>query len=176
MRARKTAIAATTCAFVLLGGAGSALAGTGPAPSPDARKAAPRSTAPSPNGNPRSARAEAAGVCSDAYQIGGTAYIDRGGAHVASVKQFYSPACKENYGYVWVWQSFRDKVKDYDVSTGVYSYSRDEVVGQDWWNDTNGQEFWSLPADTAKECTSAIGTLRAPGDPRPGQASTAKRC
>ncbi|MDF3146549.1 MULTISPECIES: hypothetical protein [unclassified Streptomyces] len=41
---------------------------------------------------------------------------------------------------------------------------------------TNSQEFWSLPADTVKECTAAIGTLRAPGDPVPGQATTAKRC
>ena len=81
------------------------------------------------------------------------------------MKQFYSPRCKANYGYVWVWESFRSKIKDYDVSTGVYSYARDEVVGQDWWNATNSQEFWSLPADTVKECTAAIGTLRAPGDP-----------
>ncbi|GHC70408.1 hypothetical protein [Streptomyces flavofungini] len=175
MRARKTAIAASACAFVLLG-AGSALAGTGPAPAPDARKAAPQSTAPSADGNPRSLKAQAAGVCSDAYQIGTTAYIDRKGAHAASVKQFYSPSCKKNYGYVWVWQSFRDKVKDYDVSTGVYSYARDEIVGQDWWNKTNVQEFWSLPAATANECTSAVGELRAPGDPLPGHAMTSKRC
>ncbi|MGA4840198.1 hypothetical protein [Streptomyces sp. G45] len=173
MRARKTAIAASACAFVLLG-AGSALAGTGPAPAPDARKT--QSTAPSPDGNPNSTRARAAGVCADAYQIGTTAYIDRGGAHAASVKQFYSPSCKENYGYVWVWKSFRDKVKDYDVSTGVYSYSRDEIVGQDWWSQTNSAEFWSYPADTADECTSAIGMLRAPGDALPGQAKTSKRC
>ncbi|WP_030567224.1 hypothetical protein [Streptomyces aureocirculatus] len=175
MRARKTAIAASACAFVLFG-AGSALAGTGPAPAPDARRAAPQSTAPSAEGNPKSVRAQAAGVCSDAYQIGATAYIDRAGAHAASVKQFYSPTCKTNYGYVWVWKSFRDKVKDYDVSTGVYSFARDEIVGQDWWNQTNGQEFWSLPAKTAAECTSAIGRLRAPGDALTGQAMTSKRC
>ncbi|MVO83750.1 hypothetical protein GPA10_02950 [Streptomyces sp. p1417] len=175
MRARKTAIAASACAFVLFG-AGSALAGTGPAPAPDARKAAPQSTAPSAEGNPRSLGARAAGVCSDAYQIGATAYIDRGGAHAASVKQFYSPRCKANYGYVWVWQSFRDKIKDYDVSTGVYSYARDEVVGEDWWNRTNDQEFWSGPAKTADECTAAVGRLRAPGDALTGQAMTSKRC
>ncbi len=176
MHARKTAIAASAaCAFVLLG-TGSALAGTGPAPAPDARRAAPQSTAPSAEGNPKSLKARAAGVCSDAYQIGTTAYIDRGGARAASVKQFYSPRCKQNYGYVWVWQSFRDKVKDYDVSTGVYSYSRDEIVGQDWWNQTNAQEFWSLPAATAGECTAAVGQLRAPGDPLAGQAMTSKRC
>ncbi|MFD9907725.1 hypothetical protein [Streptomyces sp. NPDC059063] len=175
MRARKTVIAASVGALILLG-AGSSLAGTGPAPAPDSRRAAPQSTAPSPDGNPRSARAQAAGVCADAYQIGTTAYIDRNGAHAASVKQFYSPSCKANYGYVWVWKSFRDRVSDYDVSAGVYSYARDEIVGQDWWNRTNSAEFWSYPADTADECTSAIGMLRAPGDALPGQAKTSKRC
>lgn len=175
MRARSVLVVAAASACVLLP-ATSAFAGTGPAPSPGKHSLTTRSAAPSEAGNPMSVKARAAGVCSDAYQIGATAYINRGGAHVASVKQFYSPRCKANYGYVWVWQSFRDKIKDYDVSTGVYSYARDEVVGQDWWNATNSQEFWSRPADTVKECTSAIGTLRAPGDPVPGQATTAKRC
>ncbi|MFF2844888.1 hypothetical protein ACFVT5_00980 [Streptomyces sp. NPDC058001] len=174
MRARTPFIAAAACAFALIP-ATTALAGTGPAPAPT-KKAATQSTAASEAGNPRTAKAAAAGVCSDAYQIGTTVYINRGGAHAASVKQFYSPRCDRNYGYLWVWQSFRDKTKDYDVSVGVYSYSRDQVVGQDWWNATNGQEFWSLPAATVKECTAAIGTLRAPGDPVPGQAVTSKRC
>lgn len=175
MRARSILVVAAASTVALLPAA-SAVAGTGPAPSPGKQHMTARSTAPSEAGNPLSAKADAAGVCADAYQIGATAYIDRAGAHVASVKQFYSPSCKRNYGYVWVWQSFRNKVKDYDVSTGVYSYARDKVVGQDWWIATSGQEFWSLPADTVKECTAAIGTLRAPGDPVAGQASTSKRC
>jgi hypothetical protein len=175
MRARTILVVAAASASVLLP-ASSAFAGTGPAPSPGKQHLTARSTAPSAAGNPLSAKGQAAGVCSDAYQIGATAYINRSGAHVASVKQFYSPKCQKNYGYLWVWQSYRDKVKDYDVSTGVYSYARDEVVGQDSWDATNGQEFWSLPAATVSECTAAIGTLRAPGDPVAGQAVTAKRC
>jgi hypothetical protein len=175
MRARSVLVVAAASACVLLPTT-SAVAGTGPAPSPSKHSLTTRSTTPSETGNPFSVKAQAAGVCSDAYQIGATAYINRGGAHVASVKQFYSPKCQANYGYVWVWESFRSKIKDYDVSTGVYSYARDEVVGQDWWNATNSQEFWSMPADTVKECTAAIGTLRAPGDPVAGQATTAKRC
>ncbi|MDQ0992446.1 hypothetical protein [Streptomyces sp. V3I7] len=175
MRARSILVVAAASACALLPAA-SAVAGTGPAPSPHKQHLSTRSTAPSAAGNPMSLKAQAAGVCTDAYQIGTTAYINRGGAHVASVKQFYSPKCQRNYGYVWVWQSFRDKIKDYDVSTGVYSYARDEVVGQDWWNATNAQEFWSLPAETVKECTAAIGSLRAPGDPVAGQAVTSKRC
>ncbi|MFF4748440.1 hypothetical protein ACWD5R_00985 [Streptomyces sp. NPDC002514] len=175
MRARRTLIAAAAAAFVLVPAA-SAVAGTGPAPAPDKQRQSVRSTAPSESGNPNSAKAAAAGVCSDAYQIGTTAYIDRAGAHVASVKQFYSPSCQRNYGYLWVWQSFRDKVKDYDVGVGVYSYARDGVVGEKGWTATNAQEFWSLPAATAGECTAAVGHLRAPGDPVGGQAVTSKRC
>ncbi|MEV6993692.1 hypothetical protein AB0N87_31560 [Streptomyces sp. NPDC093228] len=175
MRARSILVVAAASAAALIPAA-SAVAGTGPAPAPAKQHLTARSTAPSEAGNPLTATAQAAGVCADAYQIGATAYINRAGAHVASVKQFYSPSCKRNYGYVWVWQSFRSKIKDYDVSTGVYSYSRDQIVGQDWWNATNGQEFWSLPAATVSECTAAIGTLRAPGDPVAGQAVTAKRC
>jgi len=151
------------------------MAGSGPDPTPGNRSAV-KSTAPSEAGNPFSAKAKAAGVCSDAYQIGATSYINRGGAHAASVKQFYSPKCDRNYGYLWVWQSFRDKVKDYDVGTGIYSYSRDEIVGDKWWKATNVQEFWSAPAATVDECTSAIGALRAPGDPVAGQAASPKRC
>ncbi|MFI6344652.1 hypothetical protein [Streptomyces sp. NPDC050560] len=174
MRARKTLIAAATCAAVLVP-ASAAMAGTGPAPAPRATPKA-QSTAPSAEGNPMSAKAQAAGVCSDAYQIGTTAYIDRGGQHAASVKQFYSPKCKRNYGYLWVWQSFRDKIKDYDVSVGVYSYSKDKVVGSVSWAPTNAQEFWSQPAATVSDCTAAVGSLRAPGDPQPGQATSSKRC
>ncbi|MFB6958202.1 hypothetical protein ACFCYB_14410 [Streptomyces sp. NPDC056309] len=175
MRARRILVVAAASACVFLP-ATSAVAGTGPAPSPDKQHMTARSATPSETGNPMSVKAQAAGVCTDAYQIGTTAYIDRGGTHVASVKQFYSPKCSRNYGYLWVWQSFRDKIKDYDVSTGVYSYARDKVVGQASWKATNVQEFWSLPADTVTECTAAIGSLRAPGDPVAGQAVTSKRC
>jgi hypothetical protein len=174
MRVRTTAIAAATCALVLVPAA-SAVAGTGPAPAPSKRAAA-SSTAPSAAGNPRSAAAQAAAVCTDAYQIGTTAYIDRGGVHVASVKQFYSPSCQQNYGYLWVWDSYRDKTKAYDVTVGVYSYNQDATVGLRSWSATHLQEFWSNPADTVKECTSAVGSLRQPGDPAPGTASTGKRC
>lgn len=174
MRARKTLITAAACAFVLVPAA-TASAGSGPEPAPD-RKRPAASKAPSAAGNPMSTRAVAAGVCPDAYQIGTTAYISRGGAKIGSVKQFYSPDCNENYGYLWVWQSFRDRTDDYDVGVGIYSYSRDQVVGERSWTASNGQEYWSDPADTVPECTAAIGRIRAPGDPLPSQTATSKRC
>jgi hypothetical protein len=175
MRHTKAAIAALTCAFALIP-AGAAYAGTGPAPKPAERTAAARSTAPSAAGNPASVRAQAAGVCSDAYQIGTTGYVYRNGAQIASVKQFYSPACHQNYGYVWVWDSFRATAGDYDVSTGVYSYSQDEILGQKSWTNSTAQEFWSTGTDTASECTAAVGAVRRAGDPLPNQAASSKRC
>ncbi|MGD9484188.1 hypothetical protein WDH52_13165 [Streptomyces sp. TRM70308] len=177
MRARKTLVAAAACAFALVP-ATSAMAGTGPAPAPSPQRAAggEAATAPSAAGNPASARAQDAGVCLDAYQIGATSYITRAGVRIASVKQFYSPECEENYGYVWVWDSFRENNGDYDVSAGVYSYSRDEYVGHVTWTNTNSQEFWSDSAATLQECTAAVGGVRRAGDPLPNQAATDQRC
>ena len=174
MRASKiVTAAAATCALVLLPAASAMAAG---APAAAGERATTNSTAPSEAGNPRSARAQEAEVCSDARQVGSTAYIDRGGVHVASVKQFYSASCNENYGYLWVWDSYRDKVKSYDITVGVYSYDQDATVGKRSWEATHEQEFWSDPADTVADCTSAVGSLRQPGDPAAGSASTDKRC
>ena len=176
MRHLKTATAALACAFALIPAA-VATAGTGPAPPPTTRTAtAATSTAPTAAGNPASLRARAAGVCADAYQIGTTGYVKRAGANVASVKQFYSPSCGKNYGYVWVWDSFRDAVGDYDVTSAVYSYSRDEVLGKHSWTNTDGQEFWSSGTTTVNECTAASGTVRAAGDPAPVGGYSSKRC
>ncbi|WP_327692653.1 hypothetical protein [Streptomyces sp. NBC_00459] len=175
MRHLKTATAALACAFALIP-AGVATAGTGPAPAPTARTTAAASTAPSADGNPASQRARAAGVCADAYQIGSTGYITRAGKTVASVKQFYSPSCARNYGYVWVWQSFRDAVGDYDVTSAVYSYSQDEVLGKRSWTNTTAQEFWSNGTSTVSECTAGSGTVRAAGDPAPVGGYSSKRC
>lgn len=174
MRSRKIAVAAAACAFVLVPAA-TATAGSGPAPDNSKRSSA-KSTAPSPEGNPRSAQAQAIGVCADAYEIGTTGYVKRGSETVASVKQFYSPECQENYGYLWVWQSFRDKEDDYDVSTAVYSYSQDEILGKRAWTNSNGQEYWSNATDTVKECTAAIGAVREAGVPLQYQAASSKRC
>jgi len=174
MRYAKTAITVLTCAMVTIP-AGAAFAGSGPAPKPAQRNAV-KSTAPSAQGNPASKAARSAGVCSDAYQIGTTGYVKRNGTTIASVKQFYSKSCKQNYGYVWVWDSFRDTAGDYDVTTGVYSYSQDAVLGGKSWPKTTKQEFWSNGTNTVSECTAAIGSVRKAGDPTANQAFSSKRC
>lgn len=173
MRARMTAVIAAGCALALLPAA-SAVAGSGPDPSPDQRRS--HSTAPSAAGNPLSKRARTAGVCSDAYEIGARGVIYRKGEPIGSVKQFYSPDCNENYGYLWVWDSFRNTHDNYDVSIGVFSYDRDAVVGKRTWVNSNGQEYWSNPASTTSECTAALGSIRADGEPLTHQAVSSKRC
>ncbi|NGO70427.1 hypothetical protein [Streptomyces boncukensis] len=165
--------AAATSALVLLP-AGAAFAGSGPAgPAPDQ---ANRSAAPSPEGNPVSKRAQAAGVCDDAVEIGQKGLIKRGGETIGSVKQFYSKKCNENYGYLWVWESFHQDAKPYDVTLGVYDYAEDTTHGKGSWNATTQQEFWTEGTDTVKNCTSATGTLRPAGSSLPHQAASEKRC
>jgi hypothetical protein len=174
IRYAKTAVAALTCAMLAVP-AGAAYAGSGPAPKPSERSLS-KSTAPSAKGNPASRLAQAADVCADAYQIGSTGYVKRSGVTIASVKQFYSPGCHENYGYVWVWDSFRKTAGDYDVTSAVYSYSHDEVLGSRAWTNTTGQEFWSYGTDTVSECTAAVGSVRKAGDPLPNNGASSKRC
>ncbi|WBB58705.1 hypothetical protein O7599_24165 [Streptomyces sp. WMMC500] len=174
-RLRKFALAVAATALVLTP-AGAAYAGSGPAPAPAGKGDRAAATAPTAQGNPESKRAQAAGVCDDAYQIGATAHIKRSGATVASVKQFYSPSCKENYGYLWVWDSFHTTAKPYDVTLGVFSYDQDAVLGKISHANTKQQEFWTQGTDTAEDCTAAVGTLRAEGAPLPNQAASEKRC
>lgn len=174
MRFTKGALTALTCALVLLP-MGVANAGSGPAPKASPRVAS-ESTARSEAGNPDSARAQAVGVCPDAHQIGSTGYVVLDGVQIASVKQFYSPRCQQNYGYLWIWQGFRDIAGDYDVIASIYSYSQDEMLGARSWTNTTAQEFWSTGTDTVAECTAAVGSVRKAGDPIMRQAASSKRC
>ncbi|MFJ8052185.1 hypothetical protein [Streptomyces luteogriseus] len=171
--ARMTFVAATAGVVLSLLGGGVAAAGTGPVPAPGGGAAG---TGPSEAGNPQSARAVAAGVCSDAYQIGTTSYAYRDGEEIASVKQFYSPSCKENYGYVWVWKSFLDKKIAFDLAVGVWSYEREYLVGARYEFGTQNQEFWGNGAETVDECTSGDGALTIPNEQGSYTARTSKRC
>ncbi|WP_326690530.1 MULTISPECIES: hypothetical protein [unclassified Streptomyces] len=173
-RYAKGAFVAATCALVLAP-AGAAYAGSGPATGPS-NKTLTRTTAPSPEGNPASKLAQAAGVCDDAVAIGTTGLIKKNGATIASVKQFYSKKCNTNYGYVWVWESFRKTAAPYDVTAGVYNYDDDATYGKKEWKATKQQEFWSDQANTVDHCTSGVGTLRPAGTPQPLQAFSQKRC
>ncbi|MET9496278.1 hypothetical protein [Streptomyces sp. NPDC006552] len=168
--------AAASGAFALtLAGAGTASAGEGPTPTPGSDQP-PASSVPSEAGNPLTARAAAAGVCSDAYQIGTVSYAYRGTETIASVKQFYSPRCKENYGYVWVWKSFLDKKIKFDLQVGVWDYDRSTLLGVRREYDSLSQEFWGNGADTVDDCTSGDGTLTIADEQGGYSARTSKRC
>lgn len=173
IRYPKSVLAAVTCAMVVLP-AGAAFAGSGPG-DPSSQKLA-RTTAPSAEGNPASKLAKAAGVCDDAVAIGTRGLIKKGSTTVASVKQFYSKKCNENYGYLWVWDSYRDTAPKYDVTVGVFDYADDTSHGRNFYTGTKQQEFWSEGTATVKDCTSGIGTLRPVGTPQPYQAFSEKRC
>ncbi|MEW2289676.1 hypothetical protein [Streptomyces sp. NPDC047841] len=173
-RARMTLAATVATAALSLLGTGVAMAGTGPTPSTGTPVPA-AGTAGTEEGNPSSAVAQAVGVCSDAYQIGTTSYIYRGTDKIASVKQFYSPSCKENYGYVWVWNSFLSQNINFDLTVGVWSYDRNSLVGKRTVLDTHGQEFWGNPANTVTECTSGYGLVNITNEPG-YEVRTEKRC
>lgn len=159
-------------AVLSLMGGGVALAGSGPEPEQPPASGSAATEA----GNPASVRAQATGVCADAYQIGTTSYAYRQGEEIASVKQFYSPECNENYGYVWVWKSFLDKDITFDLTVGVWSYEREYVVGAQTTAGTHEQEFWSAGTDTASECTSAEGVLTVPSEPVDYVGRSSQRC
>lgn len=95
--------------------------------------------------------------CSDAYQIGTTGYITVDGATAASVKQYYSPSCNKNYGYVWVWQSFRDSHSYWFASASVVTTS--DSIAHASEGDFNVTEIWSGAASTTTSCTKAGGFL-----------------
>lgn len=174
-RIRSMAAVVTVGAALSLLGTGVASAGTGPVPGTGS--SAPASgTSASETGNPRSAQATAAGVCTDAYQIGTTSYAYRGTETIASVKQFYSPTCDENYGYVWVWKSFLDKKITFDLTVGVWSFERESLVGNRTVFDTHSQEFWGNAADTTDECTSGDGAISVVGEQGQYHARSSKRC
>lgn len=170
-RFTKVPLAAAICALALSAGAASADSGN----DATSQTRAGRTDMPSPEGNPASKAAQAAGVCNDAVQIGATGHIKRAGTTIASVKQFYSTKCKENYGYQWVWDSFHG-ADSYSVSVRVYSYDEDRFHAERRWNETHQQEFWSRAAHTVADCTSAVGTLRPAGDPHTYEAVSERQC
>ncbi|GEB51093.1 MULTISPECIES: hypothetical protein [Streptomyces] len=170
----KAVVAAAACAVAVLP-AGAASAGDGPKPQQD-EKATTMSTAPAPEGNPHSRTAQASGVCSDAYQIGNKRYIKRKGQVIGTVRQFYSPSCNRNYGYLWVWQSFRNTHKNYATNIAVYDFNTKKLVGLRQWHRTNAQEFWSGPAATVRHCTAARGMIKARYDSKQSFAYSSKRC
>ncbi|MDJ1130524.1 hypothetical protein [Streptomyces iconiensis] len=166
------ALVAAACALAVLP-TGAAQAGDGPPPKDHAQVTHTRAT---PEGNPSSRAAQAAGVCNDAYQIGKTGYIKWRGHTAASVKQFYSPNCHRNYAYMYKWASFHRAHPRMYANVAVHKVRTSELVGLRTWHNTTKRSFWSNPADTVRHCTTARGALRVPGDTKQSFAHSSVRC
>jgi hypothetical protein len=95
--------------------------------------------------------------CSSVTQIGTTGYAHLNGATVASIKQF--KGCGKNWGYVYVWSSFRAT-----HTNNTWSACTSIMVGntvEDYNCAGNGQaEAWSLGSNTLTDCTRAVGGIQ----------------
>ncbi|MFD8720597.1 hypothetical protein ACFV2H_22040 [Streptomyces sp. NPDC059629] len=95
-----------------------------------------------------SASASTPSGCSDVRQFGPTAYVTVGGQTAASLKQYYSPACHEAFGYLWVWDSFRASHSGWNVKLrecGPVGASNPWCNTPATWSNVSSQEFWSNP-------------------------------
>lgn len=110
--------------------------------------------------------------CGSVTQIGTTAHIVIGGATFASVKQF--KGCSKNWGYVFVWQSWRDSHSNWDMcaAIGIIEGSPPyDLVGLNCSYDTRKSEQWSFGTNTLSVCTRAVGAF-----PDKATADTSTRC
>ena len=106
------------------------------------------------------ASAETNPSCTTAEQIGGTGYLKIGSATFASVKQF--AGCGRNWGYAYVWKSWRDAHPAWTVCAAVLAGSPGDVQGLRCG--TGRTEIWSYGTATLDQCTRAIVTPRPPAD------------
>ncbi|MBO8198741.1 hypothetical protein ACFW4X_07035 [Streptomyces smyrnaeus] len=171
----KGVLVTAACAMAMLP-AGAAQAGDGAGLSPtSARAGEATATTAAPEEDAASRDSRAARMCSDAYQIGSTGYIKRKGYTIASVKQFYSPRCHRNYGYLYVWKGFRQHHKKYATNVGVYDFHAKKLLGLRVWRNTSAASFWSYPTNTVHHCTAARGAVTVPGEHK-HYAYSSKRC
>jgi hypothetical protein len=105
-----------------------------------------------------------AASCSDRYQVGSTKVVpDEHGQSALSIKQYWSPACQENFAYAYVWQSFRDSHPGkWTITVGVIWVQSPGVETNPVANsavDTRQAEIWSPGFAGAGRCTYATGAL-----------------
>jgi hypothetical protein len=100
------------------------------------------------------AHAETNPRCGSVTQIGATKYLKSGSDTVASVKQF--KGCGKNWGYIYVWDSWKAKHPGFDASVAIITRDSDGEI--DTGSGARGQqEVWSRGANTLQYCTRAYG-------------------
>ena len=131
-----------------LASAGTTSLPSAPTPAPASRQAplpgsAPESSAPDVR---RSALAASSAPCSDAHQLGSTAYASYNGATTFSIKLFYSPSCHAYYGYAFPWLQFRHTAVTYTIGLAVFDVTKQAIDGAVTFVDgAGGPDFWSAP-------------------------------
>jgi hypothetical protein len=101
------------------------------------------------------AQAETNPACpSGVTKIGTTGYVKIGDAMFASVKQF--KGCGLNWGYIYVWKSWRDTHSRWDMCIGIRD-AEHVVIGLVCAVNSARAELWSEGTATLQECTSAVG-------------------
>ena len=125
------------------------------------------------------AQAESAPGCSGTVQIGSTAYVDYGGQHIASVKQF--KGCGKNWAYVYAWQGFVDSGRGFALRTAIGAFGSASQQEADRYLGTtigrHGQrELWSSGTDTLNTCTAAFGAVVIDGVDSTPDNHTSIRC
>jgi hypothetical protein len=125
------------------------------------------------------AQAESAPGCSGTVQIGSTAYVDYGGQHIASVKQF--KGCNKNWAYVYAWQGFVDSGKGFTLRTAIGAFGSASQQEADRYlgltiGRHNQRELWSPGTDTLTTCTAAFGAVVIDGVSNTPDNHTSIRC
>lgn len=115
-----------------------------------------RTSMPSSTSSPTALASAEPVPCSDAYQVGTTAYARWHGIIAFSVKQFYSPKCHRVYGYAYPWLQFRVRKVHYDVGVAAFDVTHDAIDGaRTFLGGAGGPDFWSspvpVPAGTCSE-------------------------
>ncbi|HTI21501.1 MAG TPA: hypothetical protein VL652_10940 [Kutzneria sp.] len=130
-------------------------------------------------GTTGTAQAESAPGCSGTVQIGSTAYVDYGGQHIASVKQF--KGCGKNWAYVYAWQGFVDSGTGFTLRTAIGAFGSASQQEADRYlgltiGRHNQRELWSSGTDTLDTCTAAFGAVDIDGVSNTPDNHTSIRC
>ena len=88
----------------------------------------------------------AGGPCADVRQVGQTAHEVYDGIVAFSVKEYYSPACHDYYGYSYSWLQFRNLHVRFDVGAAVHDMTHDSIDGaRTYVGGEGGPNYWSAP-------------------------------
>jgi hypothetical protein len=103
-------------------------------------------------------------ACQDGYQVGATKTISLNGVTALSIKQYWSPSCQKNWGYVYVWQQFIDSLGS--NQSWSFSVALEKQGGKRLGTvsaSAPARERFSTPQSTGGICTAAWGKLSVTG-------------